>query len=227
MLSAEEIEERFEELLKEAKDDAFGNLIKEAAQKGLSLEQKEFMVDKGGNSDLIVPKISNLNKQFYLNNMQINSRETTFFNFPMYFILLWTIIDEVKIYFSKHTKSSLSLQKQLELPDSFIESMRAAESAIDDFKSQLSTEELHTVEFLRNNSCHLTTSKYQIQWNNKSQTFSKDVNGIYRGDIRKKISAELAKHDNNIEKVAAFIADKTYPKLQTMFDSIVTWEKEN
>ncbi len=226
-LTEQEIEERFEEILQQAPVDAFGKLIREMASNGLSIDQKEFMIDRGGSSDITSQKITIINKQFYLNNKEIYESKATFSNYPMYFIHFWILIDEIKSYFVNQATNSVNLKEKLELSDSYIESIQNVGTSIEKFESQVSPEELNMIEFLRNNSCHLTTSKYHMQWNAKNKSFAKEIYGIYRGDVRAIISNELKKHDENIEKVAKHLAHKTYPKLQIMFDSIEVWNKEN
>jgi len=221
-----EIEEKFEELLKQAPDDDFGRLIRNLAQRGLSLEQKEFMIDKGGSADLVVDKISNINKQFYINNKEIYEGSATFSNYSMYFIQLRILTDEVKKYFQKQSESE-EINLILKITVSYIEKVKKVEKAIHEFKEQLSCEEWHMIEFVRNNFCHLTMSKYHIQWSANGQTFSKELNGIYRADMRDVISKELNKYDGNIKLLAENLVTKTYPKLQILFDAIEEWEQVN
>ena len=227
MLTEEEIEERFEELLKDAPADDFGNMIRRMAKNGLSIEQKEYMIDTGGKSDLSVSKIYNLTARFYLNAKDISESKSNHASGEMFLIQLWMLVDEVLLYFKEQANSVSTFKGFFGIDDAFIECTKEVYSNLSDLKAQMSPEEISMLEYLRIESCHLKSSKYHIQWNKKSNTFVRDLNGIYRADVRESIKNELEKHNSSLEEVSKYFVSKLSTQIIKVMDSVDEWKKRN
>jgi sulfur relay (sulfurtransferase) DsrC/TusE family protein len=222
-----EINDEFEIFLEDSSNPVAVGIKKIGVEK-ISLEEKEFLLDKARTVDADVHKAASWIKDLSSSAQQlIVSKCTDPIRAGYFFVQLFEAVINGTPYFERQAKAIDKVKLFWDPPKGYKELTEEIASGLKNISGGFAKEEWEVLEYLRIYFSHFGISKYRGQYTSEKGSISLDLNNEPRRTVRLRIDGWIRRHDGNPIKMAEFFAQKFSADLTNLGKKILDWEKIN